>query len=279
MAFLSIFPKLIENRLSAIGVVIIFLLLLIAIFAPFLSPYDPLKMAAKEQFIPPNAHHILGTDRFGRDVLSRIIYGTRLSLVISVVSVSIALVMGLALGVIAAYYSGKTDNIIMRLLDILLAFPPFFLAIAVMAVLGPGAINVIIALGLLYTPIFARIARGSFLSIQEKEFIEAVRAIGVKETTVVFRYCIPNILAPIIVAATINLSTALLIEAAMSFVGVGTQPPTPSLGLMLSESRAFMELAPWTATFPGLAIMLCVLGFNLLGDGLRDILDPRLQNI
>lgn len=278
MGFLSLFFKLLQNRLSAIGLIIILLLLVAVIFAPFLSPYDPLKMHSKERFSSPGGNFLLGTDQFGRDILSRIIYGSRISLGISAASVAIALIIGMLLGVIAGYYGGRTDDVIMRLLDILFAFPAIFLAIGVMAVLGPGETNVIIAIGLVYTPIFARISRGSFLSIKEKEFVEAARALGVTEFTVVFKYCIPNILAPIIVATTINLSTAILAEAALSFLGLGTQPPTPSWGGMLSDSRGFMELAPWCAIFPGLAIMLCVLGLNLMGDGLRDLLDPRLKN-
>lgn len=276
--FLSILQKLMKNRLSAIGSIIILLILAIAFFAPYVSPYDPLEMNAKERLQVPNLRHLLGTDNFGRDTLSRIIYASRLSLVISSASVSAAMVMGIFLGVMAAYYSKKLDNIIMRLLDILYAFPPIFLAIGVMAVLGPGVFNVIIALGLAYTPIFARIVRGSFLSIKEQGFVEAARAVGVREHTIILRYCIPNIMAPIIVAVTINLSVAILAEAALSFLGLGSQPPTASLGLMLSESRYFMEIAPWTAIFPGLTIMLCVLGLNLLGDGLRDALDPRISD-
>jgi peptide/nickel transport system permease protein len=265
--------------MSAAGLIVVLGLLGVALVAPRLAPYDPLAMQARARFARPVAAHPLGTDQFGRDILSRVVYGTRVSLGVGVGAVAIALVIGTVLGSLAAMREGAMDSAIMRAMDVLLAFPAILLALALIAVLGSKPRNVVLAIGLVYIPIFARTARAAVLTIKYREFVDATRALGRAEWGTYVRHILPNAAGPILVQATLSISTAILAEAALSFLGVGTQPPTPSWGGMLSESRAFMEVAPWTALFPGLAIMVAVLGFNLLGDGLRDYMDPRLRNL
>jgi peptide/nickel transport system permease protein len=224
----------------------------------------------------PDREHLLGTDPLGRDVLSRVIYGARISLQIQIVAVVIAMFVGTILGMVGGYYGGTFDNLIMRLMDILLAFPGIFLAIAIIAVLGPGLANLMLAAGVYSIPQFARIVRGAVLSLKEKEFVEAARAVGEKDFNILLRYLLPNSMAPIIVQTTLRMATVLLTASGLSFLGLGVQPPTPEWGAMLSNARAYLITAPHVATVPGLAIMLVVMGFNLFGDGLRDSLDPRL---
>ena len=267
----------IRHKLGVIGSIMVVFLIFIAIFGNFVSPYDPLEMHTKDALQGPSAKYWLGTDRFGRDQLSRLITGTRISMLVSFGSIFVAACIGVVIGLIAGYYGGYIDNIIMRLLDIIFAFPMLLLALVMVAVLGPSLRNVLIAIGFVQHARFARIVRGQVLSVKEKEFVEGLRSVGARGLTIIFRFILPNVISPVIVQATWGLSIAIMIEAALSFLGLGTQPPMPSWGLMLNESRRFMELAPWMTVFPGLSIMFAVLAFNLTGDALRDALDPRLS--
>lgn len=252
-------------------------ILIVVVFCPLLSPYDPLEMRIDDRLEPPSQNHWLGTDMFGRDVLARVIYGTRTSMVVSFGSVVVAVVIGLAIGLISGYYGGWLDNVIMRCLDVFFAFPVIFLSLGVVATFGPNLVNLLFTIGFIYSIRIARVSRGSVLSVKEKDFIEGVRSVGARDTSIIFYFILPNIISAVIVQATFFLATAIQIEAALSFVGLGTQPPYPSLGFMLNNSRKFMEIAPWLAVFPGLAIIFAVLAFNLMGDGLRNALDPRLS--
>lgn len=265
------------NRIGMAGAIIVLGCVLVALLAQFIAPYPPDEVHIRWRLYPPNEYFIFGTDEFGRDILSRVIFGSRISLQVGLISVSLALLLGAALGLVAGYYGGKADNLIMRVMDVLFAFPAILLAIGIMAMLGPSITNAMIAIGVVYAPSFARLTRASVLSLKEKEFIEAARALGVSNARIILRHIMPNLLAPVIVQTTFSLSTAILVEASLSFLGLGTPPPAPSWGSMLSTSRRYIELAPWAAIFPGLAIMIVVLGFNLLGDGLRDVLDPRMR--
>ncbi|MGQ9637074.1 MAG: ABC transporter permease [Thermodesulfobacteriota bacterium] len=274
----EIWRRLKRNRAALFGGLIVLLFVSVAIFAPWLSPYHPNEGDLTKRLKPPSREHPLGTDPLGRDLLSRVLYGARISLQIQIISVSIALVVGTLLGLIGGYYGGRFDNFIMRLMDILLAFPGIFLAISIIAVLGTGLTNLMLAAGIYSIPQFARIVRGSVISLKEKEFIEAARAIGEKDLNILFRYILPNSMAPIIVQTTLRMATVLLTASGLSFLGLGVQPPTAEWGAMLSNARAYLITAPHVATVPGLAIMLVVMGFNLFGDGLRDSLDPRLRD-
>jgi peptide/nickel transport system permease protein len=266
-----------KHKLGIIGALIVLFLILISLFGNFISPYDPLEMHTKDALQGPCAKYWLGTDRFGRDQLSRLISGTRISMIVSFGSILVAASIGVAIGLISGYYGRYIDAVIMRLLDIIFAFPMLLLALVLVAVLGPSLRNVLIAIGFVQHARFARIVRGSVLAVKEKEFVEGIRSVGARGFTIIFRFILPNVLSPVIVQATWGLSIAIMLEAALSFLGLGTQPPMPSWGLMLNESRRFMELAPWMTIFPGLSIMFAVLGFNLMGDALRDALDPRLS--
>jgi peptide/nickel transport system permease protein len=258
------------------GAVIIGLLLVFALFGQAIAPYDPTAMSFGEEFASPSWAHPFGTDDFGRDILSRVLYGARISLLVGIIAVSIATVIGSTLGMIAGYGPRWADEVIMRTMDVLFAFPTILLAIAIMAMLGKGVQNAMIAIGIVYVPIFARIARGEVLSVKQDEFVEVARALGATDSEILVRHILPNILAPIIVEISLSLSFAILAEAALSFFGLGTQPPDPSWGRMLSEGRDFFRQSLWLGIFPGLAIMVTVIGFNFLGDGLRDVLDPRV---
>ena len=258
-----------------IGLALVLLVIVMAVFAPLLAPHSPYTIRNEHRLLGPSSDYPLGTDEFGRDILSRIIYGARISLQVGAISVVIALIVGGVLGLISGFYGGWADTIISRLLDIVFAFPDILLAIALLAVLGPDLKNVMIAIGIVYTPSFARIVRGPVLSVRSQEDVEASRVIGASTGRTMFRHVLPNVTAPLIVQATIAFSFAILTEAALSFLGLGAQPPEPSWGSMLNAGKRFIELAPWMAIFPGLAIMIAVLGFNLIGDWLRDVLDPR----
>ena len=266
-----------RHKLGIIGALIVLFLILVALFGNFISPYDPLEMHTKDALQGPCVKYWLGTDRFGRDQLSRLISGTRISMSVSFGSILVAASIGVVIGLISGYYGRYVDAVIMRLLDIIFAFPMLLLALVLVAVLGPSLRNVLIAIGFVQHARFARIVRGSVLAVKEKEYIEGIRSVGARGFTVISRFILPNVLSPVIVQATWGLSIAIMLEAALSFLGLGTQPPMPSWGLMLNESRRFMELAPWMTIFPGLSIMFAVLGFNLMGDALRDALDPRLS--
>jgi peptide/nickel transport system permease protein len=269
--------RLLKYRSAQLGLALVLIYLTVALFANFLAPYSPIEQHARDRLQEPNATYWLGTDEFGRDILSRLMYGATNSLRVALLSVAFACLLGSALGMIAAYAGGWPDNAIMRVMDLFFAFPAILLALSIVAALGPGANNTILAIAVVYTPIFARVARGPVLSIKEMDFVEAAKAIGARHPRILLRHILPNTAAPIIVQVSLALSWAMLTEAGLSFLGLGTIPPNPSWGSMLSDSRKLMELAPWMAISPGLAIMLGVLGFNLLGDGLRDALDPRLR--
>jgi len=274
----SFFGRLMRNPVGFLGFLLSVFVVLAAVLGPVLSPHDPLAQAIRERFQGPSGAHLLGTDNFGRDTLARILHGYRTSIGVSFGAVGIATLVGGLLGLLAAFFGGWIDRIIMRVMDVLLAFPIILLAIAVLAVLGPGSFNTGLAIGIVYTPIFARLARGPALTVLNWDYISAARALGSSPARILARHVTPNILAPIMVQVTLSLSTAILVEASLSFLGLGTQPPTPSLGLMLSESRNTMLLSPWVSVFSGLAILLASLGFNLFGDGLRDLLDPTLRD-
>ncbi|MDR7521505.1 MAG: ABC transporter permease [Armatimonadota bacterium] len=265
-----------RNRLALIGLVVVALLVLAAVFAPHLAPADPARQVLEDKRMPPGARYWLGADEFGRDIASRLIYGSRVALAVGLVSVLIALLLGTVLGTTAGFVGGVADEVIMRGLDVLLAFPYLLLAIAIVSALGPGLQNTILAVGIWATPGFARVVRGSVLAIKEQEYVLAARAIGAGAARIVVRHILPNCISVLVVYSALYMASAILLEAALSFLGLGVQPPTPSWGLMVSTGRDFLTIAPHIATFPGLAIALAVLGFNLLGDGLRDALDPKM---
>jgi peptide/nickel transport system permease protein len=270
--------RLVRNHVGFVGFLLCVLVLAFAAFAPWFATHDPLAQSIRERFQGPSGAHWLGTDNFGRDLWSRILFGYRTSIGTAVGAVAIATIVGGAAGLTAAYVGGWTDRVIMRLMDVLLAFPIILLAIAVLAVLGPGSVNTGLAIGIVYTPIFARLARGPALSVLSWDYVAAARALGAPARRIVLRHVLPNIAAPLMVQVTLSLSTAILVEASLSFLGLGTQPPTPSLGLMLSDSRDYLLLSPWTSVFSGLAILVASFGCNLFGDGLRDLLDPTLRS-
>lgn len=250
---------------------------ILAVFAPLVAPYDPVKMDLWSARQPPSSEHLLGADELGRDVLSRIIYGCRISLTLGLVSVGIGLSFGMLLGGPSGYFGGRFDIIVMRFIDVLMSFPTILLAILVVTVVGPGLYNAMLAVGVAQVPLYARLIRGLILKLKEKEFVDAARALGVGNTRIIVRHILPNCLSPLLVQATLNIASAILSAAALGFLGLGAQPPTPEWGAMLSKGRLYMRVAPHIMVFPGLAIMLTVLAFNLMGDGLRDALDPRMS--
>ena len=272
------FVRLWKNPVAFLGFVLSLVVGILAIFAPLLATHDPFVQAVLERFQGPSLEHLLGTDNFGRDTWSRILYGYRTSVGIAFSAVALATMIGSTIGLASAYLGGWWDRILMRLMDILLAFPIILLAIGILAVLGPGSWNTALAIGIVYLPIFARLARGPALSVLSWEYVTAARALGGSGARIVARHVAPNIVAPILVQTTLSLSTAILVEASLSFLGLGTRPPEASLGLMLSSSRDYMLLSPWVSVFSGLAILLASFGFNLFGDGLRDLLDPALRS-
>jgi peptide/nickel transport system permease protein len=274
----EVWRRLKRNRAAIIGGFVVLVFVLVAFLAPLISPYHPNEGELGKRLQSPSREHLLGTDALGRDMLSRVIFGARVSLQIQVVAVMIALILGTILGMLGGYYGGMADHAIMRLMDILLAFPGIFLAISIIAVLGPGLLNLMLAAGIYSVPQFARIVRGSVLSLKEKEFVEAARAAGESNLNILFRYLLPNSMAPIIIQTTLRMATVLLTAAGLSFLGLGVQPPNAEWGAMLSTARPYLITAPHLATVPGIAIVLVVMGFNLFGDGLRDSLDPRLKD-
>lgn len=271
----SWFGRLLRSWSGIVGLMIVLLYLIAALFATGLAPYSPIDQHPTDRLQPPNQHYWLGTDEFGRDILSRLIHGATNSLLVAGVAVTAATLLGAAVGVLAGYPGGMTDQILMRLVDLFFAFPAILLALSIAAALGPGTRNTIIAIAVVYMPIFARVTRAAVLNVKELEFIEAARSIGSSHRRIVLRHILPNSIAPLLVQISLALSWAMLTEASLSFLGLGVIPPDPAWGSMLSDSRVLMEIAPWMAFAPGFAIMLGVLGFNLLGDGLRDALDPQ----
>lgn len=274
----SFFRKLVKNKFAAVGLLIIIILILVSILAPIIAPYPPNSMSVGNSFLPLGTKgNILGTDSYGRDILSRLIYGSRISLLVGISAVVFGALLGSLLGVISGYFGGKTDAIIMRIVDGMMAFPFILLAIILMSVFGQGLLNVIIAIGIANIPGFARIVRGQVLSIKELEYVEVAQSIGASHIRIIFHHIVPNSIAPLIVYATMSVAGAILSEAALSFLGLGVQPPTATWGSMLQEGKNYIVLNPGLATFSGLAILITVLGINLFGDGLRDALDPKMK--
>lgn len=269
---------LVSNRLALAAMVVLGLMVLAALVGTLVAPYGVNEVIIEDRLQPPSLAHPFGTDDLGRDVFSRVLLGARASLVVGAVAVGISLAAGTLFGLIAGYYGGRIDSLIMRAMDVLFAFPAILMAIAVLAILGPGLVNAMIAIGIVYIPIFARITRGSVLSVREQVYVRAARSIGAGDVRLIGLHVLPNVAAPIIVQTTISLAFAILSEAALSFLGLGVQPPAASWGRMLAEGRGFIQQAWWMAVFPGLAIFAVVLSFNLIGDALRDVLDPRQRS-
>ena len=266
-----------KNRLGVGGLVIIVIVFFIAIFAPFLSLYDPGKTDVSLKLKPPSSQHYLGTDQLGRDVFSRMLYGSQISLSVGFVAVGISILIGILVGAMAGYKGGWVDSLLMRFVDIMLSFPSFFLILTVVAILRPNIYNVMIVIGITSWEGTARFVRAEFLSLRERDYVQAARALGVKDRRIIFRHILPNALAPVFVTASLGVASAILIEAGLSFLGFGVQPPAPSWGNILTEGRTYIFDAWWLTVFPGLAILITVLSFNLFGEGLRDAIDPRLR--
>ncbi len=267
-----------QNRLAVVGAAIILSYVVLALIAPVAAPHDPYAMSAEAMLAEPGRDYWLGADPFGRDIFSRLMHGARISLMVGAIAAGIALVAGTVMGVVAGYCGRWTDAVLSRIMDMLFAFPDILLALVIMAILGPSTVNVMIAIGIVYTPIYARIARASTLSVKEADFVEAARSMGVRTIVIMSRHILPNIAAPLIIQTTLSFAFAILAEAALSFLGLGVEPDAPSWGIMLNEGKNWMEHAWWVAVFPGVAITLAVLSFNVLGDGLRDALDPKLRS-
>ena len=273
-----IWGRLVRNKSAMAGLIILLILILTAIFADFIAPYGYDDQVLEDQFIAPCLEHIFGTDNFGRDIFSRVVYGSRISLQVGLISMGVAVILGCIVGSIAGYYTGLVDNLIMRIIDVMLAIPSILLAISIAAALGPGLRNVMIAIAIGSVPQFARIVRASILTVKEQEYIEASRATGASDLRIIVSHILPNCIAPIIVQTTLGVGNAILNAAGLSFIGLGVQPPIPEWGAMLSAARQYIRDYWWMLTFPGLAIMLTVFALNVLGDGLRDALDPRLKS-
>lgn len=276
----EVWRRLKRNKMALLGLGIIVAIIGIALFADIIANYDNvvIKQNLADRLQPPSAKYILGTDEFGRDIFARLIHGARVSLKVGVVAVSFSIAIGGTLGAFAGFYGGKLDNVIMRIMDIFLAVPSILLAIAIVSALGPNLFNLMIAISISSIPSYARIVRASVLSIRDQEYIEAAKAIGASDMRIIFRHIIPNSLAPVIVQGTLGVAGAILSTAGLSFIGLGIQPPAPEWGSMLSGGRQYLRYAWWVTTFPGVAIMITILSLNLLGDGLRDALDPRLKH-
>jgi peptide/nickel transport system permease protein len=269
--------RFIRSRTGVAGAIVLVVIVLAAVFAAQIAPYSPTRQDFRIERQPPSWQHWMGTDEFGRDVFSRVIWGAQASLEAGAVAATIALIVGVLFGMVAAFYGGRADSLIMRCMDVVLAFPYILLAIAVVAILGPGLLNAMIAIGIVYIPHYARVARGSVLSVRSREYVDAARALGADDTRIMHQHVLPNTLAPLIVQTTLCVGIAIIDTAGLSFLGLGTQPPTPDWGNMLSAGRNYVIDSPWIATFPGLAILVTVLAFNLMGDALRDAFDPRLR--
>lgn len=270
------FRRLRRDRFAMFGLIVIGLLILATLAAPLVAPHDPVEMHVDDSLQGPSTRYVLGTDEMGRDLLSRIIFGCRTSLSVGIISVGLALIVGTVLGLVSGYYLGAVDMIISRIMEILYAFPPILLALVIIALLGTGIDKAMIAIGVVLTPAFGRVCRGAVLAERTRVYVDAARVSGASDLRILWKHIMPNILAPVIVNVTLCMSYAILTEAALSYMGLGTQPPTPSWGVMLNKGRTLMPLTPWVSIWPGLAIMAVVFAFNVLGDGLRDALDPRL---
>jgi len=266
-----------KNKMTLAGGGIVILLSVVSIFAPWLAPYDPNQMNLQEVLMPPSGMHLFGTDQLGRDVLSRMIWGSRISLKVGFVATGIALIIGTVLGAVSGYYGRWVDNLMMRFVDIMLCFPTFFLILAVIALLEPSIWNIMIIIGLTGWMGIARLVRADFISLKERDFVLAARAIGAGDMRIIFIHILPNAMASVLVAATLGVAGAILTESALSFLGIGVQPPTPSWGNILTAGKDNIDIAWWLSLYPGLAILVTVLGYNILGEGIRDALDPRLK--
>ncbi len=266
-----------RRRMAVGGLVMIVIMFLIAGLASFLAPYDPGKTDVSVKLKPPSLQHNVGTDQLGRDVFSRMLYGSRISLSVGFVAVGISIFIGILIGAVAGFYGGWVDSLLMRFVDTMLCFPSFFLILTVVALLGPSILNIMVVIGITSWMGTARLVRAEFLSLRERDFTQAAKALGVKDPRIIFRHILPNALAPVFVSATLKVASAILVEAGLSFLGFGVQPPVPSWGNILTEGRTYIFDAWWLTVFPGLAILITVLSFNLLGEGLRDALDPRLR--
>jgi len=267
-----------KNRMAMVGLGIVMILIFIALFAPLLTRHDPYAMDLNQQLLAPSFRHWFGTDKFGRDLLARIIYGTRISLIIGLIPSFFSILIGAIMGITSGYYGGKTDFLIMRLADVMLAFPSLILAMVVMYTLGPNLFNIFIAISLVGWAGPARVVRSQTLSLKEKEFVVAARAIGVKRQGIMLRHIMPNCLPALVVLFSLSIPEAIMYEACLSFLGVGAQPPMPSWGLLVSRGKEFLFSAPWVAIVPGVAILITVMAFNFMGDGLRDALDPYMKD-
>jgi len=268
---------LLRKKSALLGLILFLLVILSGVFAPLIAPYDPLKINVRDRLHQPSREHWIGTDELGRDVLSRIIYGARISVSVGVIAITIAIAVGVPLGVLAGFYGGMVDNLVMRSMDALAAFPAVLLALAIVSAMGPSIRNAMIAIGIVYLPAFSRLVRGNVLSVKEKEYVEASRTCGATDFHIMFKTILPNCISPVLVHASLGFANAIIIEAALSFLGLGAQPPSPSWGAMLDQGRVFMTHTVWYSISAGMAIFLSVLGLNLVGDGLRDVLDPRLR--
>jgi peptide/nickel transport system permease protein len=276
--FKLVVRRLWKNKAAVLGFFVVVFLVMFCVLAPHIAPYSPLKLNIPERLQPPSLNHLLGTDQFGRDILSRLLYGGRLSLGVGIISVVLGLVPGVILGLASGFLRGNVDAVIMRGVDIMMALPSILLALLIVTVLGPGLTNTMIAVGIGGIPSMIRLVRGKVLSIRETEYIEAARSIGANDWRIMIRHILPNCAAPIIVVATLRLPSAIIMAASLSFIGLGAQAPTPEWGAMLASGRHFLTTSWWICTFPGLAIFLAVLGLNMFGDGLRDALDPKLKS-
>src|SRR5690625_214744 len=261
-----------------VGGFLIIFFIIVAIVGPFLTPYEPDAQIITNKLAPPSADHWFGTDHLGRDIFSRIVHGMKITLYIGFASVVLGATVGVLVGIISGYYGGAVDSIIMRLMDVLLAFPSILLALAIVSVLGASLNNVIIAVAIFSVPVFARIVRGSTLAVKNLEYIDAIKVLGASDARIIFKHILPNVTSPLIVQATLNIATAILAASGLSFLGIGAQPPMPEWGAMLSDGRNYLYNAPHVAFFPGMAIVVVVLAFNILGDGLRDALDPKMKD-
>lgn len=270
--------RLFRHRSATLGLILVMFVAMVALWAPGLVPHDPLKQDILHALDPPSRDHLFGTDAMGRDLLSRVILGSRISATVGLVVVVVAGTTGVVSGLVAAYFEGWVDQVISRIIDLMLAFPSFLLALSVLTILGPSLTNAMLAVAIATIPSFARVSRGAALAEKQRDHILAARVVGVRNHGIIFRHILPNILAPIMVLATVSLATAILTTASLSFLGLGAQPPTPEWGAILSRGREYMRIAWWLTVFPGMAIAISVLALNLLGDGLRDLLDPRLRN-
>jgi len=273
----EVLKALLKDRVGRWGLFGVIVIILMAILASTAAPYDPIQVETRMRFTAPCAQYPMGTDFMGRDIFSRVLYGARVSIFVGLISVSIGAGFGFVIGVVSGYVGGKTDNFIMRCMDVLFAFPSILLALVIVSVLGSDIKNTMIAIGVVFIPVFVRTVRASVITVKGMDYVQNARTVGVRPVWIIIRHVIPNTLSPFLVQVTLSLSSAILTESTLSFLGLGIQPPNPSWGSMLSDSRSYMELAPWTAVFPALFIIITILSFNILGDSLRDVLDPKLK--